>query len=298
MPFAHTGNQDVESGIQEQHRLAQTVQDQLRRKRTTRHKYLNRKRTAAKHLVRDYVLVHRNRFQGRTAAENKNTLLYGPYLVTGVTVGGIRARCSPTLGGEVNVAHKYLKQWPFSLSVNPDSESQQFEAEAANEDEEMEAEETDQRDVRDETGQSLPVYDAKEMHAQGNYLVESILQALYKQGWRALVKWKGYGTADSSWEPVKAFVLDGGRVNEVFARFCMEHQPKDNSALKKCKELSQRSQKQKDKRKIQKEEAEDLPPLAEDLPPLEEDTSDRHQEQDSGERAERVTGVTPRKSAR
>ena len=51
MPFAHAGNQDLESWIQEPKRLAQTVLDQLRRKRTTRHKYLNRKRTAAKYLV-------------------------------------------------------------------------------------------------------------------------------------------------------------------------------------------------------------------------------------------------------
>ena len=89
------------------------------------------------------------------------------------------------------------------------------------------------------------MYDAKEMHRQGNYLVRSILQARYKQGWRFLVKWQGYGTADSTWEPVKAFVLDGGRVNEVFARYWMEHQPKYNSALHKCREQSQRSQKQK-----------------------------------------------------
>ena len=158
MPFGHAGNQDVESSIQEQNRLAQTLQDQLRRKRTTRHKYLDRKWTAAKYLVGDCVLVHRDRFQGRTAAENENTLFYGLYLVTGVTGGGITACCSPTLGVEVNVAHKYLKQWPFSLSVNPDSESDEFGAEAAKEDEELEAEETDQRDVRDEMGQSLPVY--------------------------------------------------------------------------------------------------------------------------------------------
>ena len=162
----------MESWIQEQNRLAQTVQDQLRRKRTTRHKYLNKKRTAAKYLVGDYVLVHLKRFQRRTAAENENTLFYGPYLVTGVTGGGITSRCSKTLGSEVNVSHKYIKQWPFSLSVNPDSESDEFEAEAANEDEELEAEETDQRDVTDETEQSPPVYDVKEMHAQGNYLVE------------------------------------------------------------------------------------------------------------------------------
>ena len=129
-------------------------------------------------------MVHRNRFQGRTAAENENTLFYELYLVPGATGGGNTARCPPSLGGEVHVAHKYLKQWLFSLRVNPDSESDEFEAEAANEDEELEAEETDARDVRDKTGQSLRVYDAKEMHAQGNHLVESILQARYKQGWR------------------------------------------------------------------------------------------------------------------
>ena len=151
MPFAHAGNEDMESWIQEQNWLVQTVQDQWRRKRTTRHKYLNRRRTAARYLVGDYVLVHRNRFQGRTAAENENTLFYGPYFVTGVTGGGITARCSPTLGREVNVAHTYLKQWPFSLSVNADSESDEFEAEAANKDEELEAEETDQGDERDKT---------------------------------------------------------------------------------------------------------------------------------------------------
>ena len=183
------------------------------------------------------------------------------------------------------MAHKYLKQWPFSLTMTPDSESNEFEAEARNEDEELEAEETDQTDERDQTGQSLRVYDVREMHAQGNYLVESILQARYKQGWRFLVKWQGYGTADSTWEPVKAFVLDGGRVNEVFARFCMEYQPRYNSAMKKCRELNQRLQKKKKKREIWEEEAEDLPPLSEDLRPLEEDTSDRHQEPDSGERA-------------
>ena len=168
MPFAHAGNQDVESWIQEQTRPAQNVQDQLRRKQTTRHKYLTRKRSAAKYLVGYYVLVHRNRFQGRTAAENENTLFYRPYFVTGVTGGGITARCSPTPGGQVNVAHKYLNHRPFSLSMNPDSQSDKFEAEAASKDEELEAEETDPRDVRDETGQSLPVYDVKEMHAQGN----------------------------------------------------------------------------------------------------------------------------------
>ena len=78
MPFAHAGNQDAKAWIQDQNRRAQTVQDQLRRKRTIRHKYPNRKRTVAKYLVGDYVLVSRNGFQGRSAAENENMLFYRP----------------------------------------------------------------------------------------------------------------------------------------------------------------------------------------------------------------------------
>ena len=92
------------------------------------------------------------------------------------------------------------------------------------------------------------------------------------------MKWQRYGTAHSTWKPVKAFVLDGGRINEVLARFCFEHQPKYNFALKKCRELSQRSQKQNDKRKTQAEEAEDLSSV-------EEEKGDRHQEPESEERA-------------
>ena len=40
---------------------------------------------------------------------------YGSYLVTGVSSGGITARCSPTLGGEIPVAFEFVKRFPFEL---------------------------------------------------------------------------------------------------------------------------------------------------------------------------------------
>ena len=36
---------------------------------------------------------------------------YSPYLVNGVSSGGITARCSPTLGGEVPVAFEFVKRF-------------------------------------------------------------------------------------------------------------------------------------------------------------------------------------------
>ena len=45
----------------------------------------------------------------------KDVMWYGPYLVTGVSSGGITARCSTTLGGEVPVAFEFVKRFPFEL---------------------------------------------------------------------------------------------------------------------------------------------------------------------------------------
>ena len=45
----------------------------------------------------------------------KDVMWYGPYLVTGVSSGGITARCSPTLGAEVLLAFEFVKRFPFQL---------------------------------------------------------------------------------------------------------------------------------------------------------------------------------------
>ena len=82
-----------------------------------------------------------------------NTLCYGPYLVIGVTERGITAPCSPTLRKGVNIAHK-------SLSVHPKYELDEYEREAANKDEMLEVEQTDAKEVKDGTEQSLAVYHA------------------------------------------------------------------------------------------------------------------------------------------
>ena len=47
MPCVHAANPDVESWINEQNRMAKTVQEQLRSKQSTIHKYLNIRRKAA-----------------------------------------------------------------------------------------------------------------------------------------------------------------------------------------------------------------------------------------------------------
>ena len=63
---------------------------------------------------------------------------------------------------------------------------------------------------------SEPVtFTESEMKKQDYYFVERILRHTYKRGWRFYTKWSGYSISDCTWEPVTAFIIDDGSVNEV-----------------------------------------------------------------------------------
>jgi hypothetical protein len=66
-----------------------------------------------------------------------------------------------------------------------------------------------------------------EMKKQDYYFVERILRHTYKRGWRFYTKWSGYSISDCTWEPVTAFILDDGNVNEVFADYCKSQDLRD-----------------------------------------------------------------------
>ena len=67
----------------------------------------------------------------------------------------------------------------------------------------------------------IPLHNTREMKSQGNYIVERLFKAEYRQGWRSLAQWAGYPVSDTTWEPVKAFVHADGKLNEVFVEFCL-----------------------------------------------------------------------------
>ena len=62
----------------------------------------------------------------------------------------------------------------------------------------------------------IPFYNQTEIGRIRASHVERILRGQYRQGWRFLTKWEGYGTSESTWEPVRAFVHDDGKLNHVF----------------------------------------------------------------------------------
>ena len=61
-----------------------------------------------------------------------------------------------------------------------------------------------------------------EQEALGYYNVEKIIKHKFQQGWRFLVVWEGFPVSAATWEPISAFVLPNGKVNQVFKEYCEE----------------------------------------------------------------------------
>ena len=86
--------------------------------------------------------------------------------------------------------------------------------------------------------QDIPFYNQAEMERIGAYHVEKILKGQYRQGWRFLTKWEGYGTSESTSEPVRAFVHDDGKLNHIFLDYCLAHAPRFDTALRQARPIS------------------------------------------------------------
>ena len=116
LPFPHEGNVQVQDRVKEQNKIAQVVQDHLRKGRASRFERSNRRKKPAIFNVGDYVLVSRNWFKQLEVPKGarKDVIRYGRYLVIGVNSSDITVRCSPTLGGEVPVAFDFVKRFHLS----------------------------------------------------------------------------------------------------------------------------------------------------------------------------------------
>ena len=206
----------MQDWVKEQNQICQAVQAHLRKGRASRFERVNRRRKPAVFNVRDYMLVSRKRFKQLKVPKDatKDVMWYGPYLVTGISSGGITARCSPTLGGEVPVAFEFVKRFPFELVDDyGENTMEEGNADMLNDDERA-ALADEQEIVTNE--QEIPFYNQTEMERIGACHLEQVLRGQYRQGWRFLTKREDYGKSDSTLEPVLlALVHDCGKLNHV-----------------------------------------------------------------------------------
>ena len=53
--------------------------------------------------------------------------------------------------------------------------------------------------------------------------MRSGIRRRYRQGWRFLTVWEGFGVEEATWEPFSAFLLPEGRLNSVLVDYLSQN---------------------------------------------------------------------------
>ena len=154
---------------------------------------------------------------------------FGPYHIIRIDGSRIHVRCSPRLGGELLCAPKQLRHYhsPDDLSWDDwllsDSEIERIDLENA---------------ASPEEADELEDMTADEMAVDGYYVVAGIARHEYKQGWKFLTLWDGYGLSEATWEPMSAFIQPDGSINPIFRTYLVENN--EGQLLTRAETMSQR----------------------------------------------------------
>ena len=138
-----------------------------------------------------------------------------PYKILSVDQRRITVRCSPRLGGTLVCGAQHLKRyydpedlcgeyWPLN-----DEEIAALDLQGAASPMEVEGE--------------LPDMNAQEMANEGFYLVKSVVRHRYRESWRLLTLWEGFGVKEANPEPFSAFVLPEGHLNSVLVEYLSQN---------------------------------------------------------------------------
>ena len=191
----------------------------------------NRLRRPASFKVGDLVLAHHSRLTSwpRNCLQDP---YFGPYRIIRIDGSRIHVRCSPRLGGELLCAPKQWRHYhsPDDLSWDEwrlsDGEVEHINLENAASPEEAD-------EVEEMT--------ADEMAFEGYYVVAGIARHEYKQGWKFLTLWDGYGLSEATWEPMSAFIQPDGSINPIFRSYLVENN--EGQLLTRAETLTQRKKK-------------------------------------------------------
>ena len=191
----------------------------------------NRLRRPASFKVGDLVLVHHSRLPSwpRNCLQDP---YFGPYGIIRIDGSRIHVRCSPRLGGELLGAPKQLRHHhsPDDLSWDEwrlsDSEVERIDLDNA---------------ASPEEADELEEMTADEMAIDGYYVVADIARHEYKQAWKFLTLWDGYGLSEPTWEPMSAFIQPNGSINPIFRSYLVENN--EGQLLTRAETLSQRKKK-------------------------------------------------------
>ena len=227
-PFLKDFKSPVGDWLEHKQSLANQAGANLRHIRDRELSRRNRLRRPASFKVGDLVFVH----QSRLPSWPRNCLqdpYFGPYRIIRIDGSRIHVRCSPRLRGEPLGAPKQLRHYH-----SPDDLSWSEWRLSDSEDERIDLENAASPEEADELEEMI----ADEMAVDGYYVVAGIARHEYKQGWKFLTLWDGYGLSEATWEPMSAFIQPDGSINPIFRTYLVENN--EGQLLTRAETMSQR----------------------------------------------------------
>ena len=230
-PFPEDFKSPVGDWLEHKQSMANQAGTNLRHIRDRELSRRNRLRRPASFKVGDLVLVHHSRLPSwpRNCSQDPH---FGPHRIIRIDGSRIHVRCSPRLGCELLCAPKQLRHYhsPDDLSWDEwrlsDSEVKRIHLENA---------------ASPEEADELEEMTADEMALDGYYVVAAIARHEYKQGWKFLTLWDGYGLSEATWEPMSAFIQPDGSINPIFRSYLIENN--EGQLPTRAETLSQRKKK-------------------------------------------------------
>ena len=209
-PYPEDSYSTVGKLVKEQQDKLDKAKAMLQRVRERQWNKKNKHRVPVPHQEGDWVMVHHSRPLAWPRSTSDDPY-FGPYKILAVHGHRITVRCFPRLGGTVMCAAQQLKRY-----YDPED--------LCGEEWELNEKEIAALDLQGaaspmEVEGDLPDMNAEEMTKEGLYLVKSVIQHRYRQGWRFPTLWEGFAVGEAAWEPFSAFVLPDGRVNSVLVDY-------------------------------------------------------------------------------
>ena len=200
--------------VKEQQDKVDKAKAMLQRVREHQRNKKNKHRVQASYQQGDWVLVHHSRLPAWRRSTSDDPY-FGPYKILSVDGHRITVRCSPRLGGTLVCAAQQLKRYY-------DQEDLFWEEWELN-NEGIAALDLQGAASPTEVEGELPDMKAEEIAKEGLYLVKSVTRHRYRQGWRLLTVWEGFGVEEATWEIFTAFLLPEGCLNSVLADYVSQN---------------------------------------------------------------------------
>ena len=232
VPFPEYFKSPVGDWLEHKQSMANQAGTNLRHIRDRELSRRNRLRRPASFKVGDFLLVHHSGLPSWPRTCLQDPICFGPYPMIRIDGSRIHVSCSPRLGGELLCAPKQLRHYhsPDNLSWDEwrssDSEVQRIDLENA---------------ASPEKADALGEMTADEMAVDGYYVVAGIARHEYKQNWKFVTLWDGYGLSEATWEPMSAFIQPDRSIKTIFRSYLVENN--QGQLLTRAETLSERKRK-------------------------------------------------------